>query len=518
MCSAADLESIDDLDWVQVPSWLDAVDAADVLADADLLPPPPDGELFAPLSVGQVLGVVELAGPGPEAIRLLASLSGRVLSGDQRLSVVQLMQAQVAWVAGAEQQSIVDLVGPAAPPAVPAARRWRTRRCWRPVRRRWRGLLAGVSWHRRCTPRSIRPRRGSRRARLLAGEWKVLGDRLRAGTLDPYRVWLITETLSALPDPARAAGVLAAVLPGAAAQTPTALKRALRKAARQADPDWGVRSFAKARKSRRVGFDLTGDDGLVRMWAFLPPVEGLAVKQHLDAAAKVTSADPEDHRCADERMADALIAAVLGSTLGDPTVPLTPKVRLNVLVPLPTLLGLREDTGELLGYGDLPAGVARELAADADWQRWVHDPVSGHLLDQGGYDYRVKPVLERFLIGRDRYCRFPGSARTAESSDLEHNEAFDLTGNGAGGSTSAANMCCVSRTPHRAKTHGDFKLQHHPDGTITWTTPLGRTYTTHPWDYRPDSDKRQQNSGHEHDTGPPDGSPEHPPDEAVPWE
>ncbi len=240
------------------------------------------------------------------------------------------------------------------------------------------------------------------------------------------------------------------------------------------------------------------------MWAFLPPVEGLAVKQHLDAAAKVTRADPEDRRCADERTADALIAAVLGSTLGDPTVPLTPKVRLNVLVPLPTLLGLREDTGELLGYGDLPAGVARELAADADWQRWVHDPVSGHLLDQGGYDYRVKAVLERFLVGRDRYCRFPGSARTAESSDLEHNEAFDLTGNGAGGSTSAANMCCVSRTPHRAKTHGDFKLRHHPDGTITWTTPLGRTYTTHPWDYRPDSDKRQQNSGHEQDTGPPE--------------
>ncbi len=237
------------------------------------------------------------------------------------------------------------------------------------------------------------------RARLLAGEWKVLGDRLRAGTLDPYRVWLITETLSALPDPARAAGVLAAVLPGAAAQTPTALKRALRKAARQADPDWGVRTFAKARKSRRVGFDLTGDDGLVRMWAFLPPVEGLAVKEHLDAAAKVTQRRPAGSlRSVDERTADALVAAVLGSTPGDPTVPLTPKVRLNVLVPLPTLLGLREDTGELLGYGDLPAGVARELAADADWQRWVHDPVSGHLLDQGGYDYRVKPVLERFLV------------------------------------------------------------------------------------------------------------------------
>ena len=33
-------------------------------------------------------------------------------------------------------------------------------------------------------------------------------------------------------------------------------------------------------------------------------------------------------------MADALVAAVLGSTVGQPTTPLTPKVRLNVLVPL----------------------------------------------------------------------------------------------------------------------------------------------------------------------------------------
>ena len=170
------------------------------------------------------------------------------------------------------------------------------------------------------------------------------GTRLRAGTLDPYRVWLITETLSALPDPARAAAVLAAVLPGAAAQTPTALKRALRKAARQADPDWGVRTFAKARKSRRVGFDLTGDDGLVRLWAFLPRWKASRSSSSWKPPPR-SDRRPGGSPVRDERMADALVAAVLGSTVGDPTTPLTPKVRLNVLVPLPTLLGLREDTG-----------------------------------------------------------------------------------------------------------------------------------------------------------------------------
>ena len=248
MCSAADLEDLGDIDsqgWLEAPWWLDAVDAADVLADADVLAAPPDGELFAQLSVGQVLGVVKLAGPGPEAIRLLASLSGRVLSDDQRLSVVQLMQAQVAWVAGAEQQSIVDLVGPAAPPAVPADAPLEDPA----VLAARKAALAEEFWPVELAPAlhtSVDQAKARiARARLLAGEWKVLGDRLRAGTLDPYRVWLITETLSALPDPARAAQVLASVLPGAAEQTPTALKRALRKAARQADPDWGVRRSRK---------------------------------------------------------------------------------------------------------------------------------------------------------------------------------------------------------------------------------------------------------------------------------
>jgi hypothetical protein len=31
--------------------------------------------------------------------------------------------------------------------------------------------------------------------------------------------------------------------------------------------------------------------------------------------------------------------------------------------------------------------------------------------------------------------------------------------------------------------------------TRHWTTPLGRTYTTHPWDYRPDSDRQGDRDG-----------------------
>ncbi|MDX6203769.1 MAG: hypothetical protein QOJ83_3269, partial [Frankiales bacterium] len=36
---------------------------------------------------------------------------------------------------------------------------------------------------------------------------------------------------------------------------------------------------------------------------------------------------------------------------------------------------------------------------------------------------------------------------------------------------------------------GHYQTRQDPDGTLHWTTPLGRTYTTQPWDYRPDSER-----------------------------
>ena len=77
------------------------------------------------------------------------------------------------------------------------------------------------------------------------------------------------------------------------------------------------------------------------MHAYLPPVEALAVQQHLEKAAQSGPVDEHDARGHDERMADALIGAVLGTAPGDPSTPLSPKVLLNVFVPLPTLLALR---------------------------------------------------------------------------------------------------------------------------------------------------------------------------------
>ena len=488
-------------EWLDAPWWLDAVAedavAGDAVAEGDVLECP---EMLAvhddlgPMSVTETLLAVSLAGAGPEAIRLLAGLRGRSLTGDQQLSVVELWQPQLAWLTGAEQTAIVDLVGPEPDPADRQA-------C---LADGFAPLELAAALHASTGHAAGR----IANARLLTSTLTATGDRLREGTLDPYRVWLITDTLVSLGEgPAGVAAareVEAQVLPRAATLTGRQLRTALRKGCRAVDPDWGVRMFAKNRTTRRVGFDFRGQDGLVGMYAALPPVEALAMKETLDRAAGAPCPDPGDDRSADERRADALIASVLGAQPEDPTTPAAPQVVLQVLVPLPTLLGLREDTAELVGYGAIPAAMAREMAGDAHWQRWVHDEVSGHLLDQGKHSYRPNTALARLVTDRDRHCRFPGCTHPAASCDQDHTEPFNHAGAAEcpapnpprcdpgrhpGGTTSAANLTSLCRRAHRAKTFGDYPTRQDPDGTLHWTTPLGRHYTTTPHDYRPDSDK-----------------------------
>ena len=57
-------------------------------------------------------------------------------------------------------------------------------------------------------------------ARKLAHEFHELGDRLRAGTLDPYRVHLVLETLLTFPDLDDALVVQEQILPVAAGADP----------------------------------------------------------------------------------------------------------------------------------------------------------------------------------------------------------------------------------------------------------------------------------------------------------
>ena len=177
----------------------------------------------------------------------------------------------------------------------------------------------------------------------------------------------------------------------------------------------------------------------------------------------------------DQRRADAL-ASICGNFLSEISETVTPQRRpltVNVTIDLPTLLGLAENPGQLAGYGPIPASVARELASDANWKRFVTEPQTGNLLDFGRESYQPPQQLKDFLIARDRTCRFPGCRRSALLSDLDHAQSWD-----SGGETSAENIGALCRRHHRLKTHDGWKIESLADGSCTWTSPLGKQFFT----------------------------------------
>ena len=160
----------------------------------------------------------------------------------------------------------------------------------------------------------------------------------------------------------------------------------------------------------------------------------------------------------------------------DPTFPTQhtqQRTVVNVVVDLPTLLGLADNPGEING-APVPGPVARELAGASGentfFRRLVTAPVTGHLLDCGP-TYRPSAALTEFVLTRDRTCREPGCNRRAVTCDLDH-----ATPHPEGG-TSTCNLGALCRLHHLLKTLGWTDLiQSAADGTGTWITPLGRRY------------------------------------------
>jgi hypothetical protein len=146
-----------------------------------------------------------------------------------------------------------------------------------------------------------------------------------------------------------------------------------------------------------------------------------------------------------------------------------------VVLDLPTLLNLADNPGHLAGYGTIPAGLARAMAADRDWVRWTTEPGTRHLIDRGAGTYRPSDPLRAFVIARDRVCGFPGCNRPARECDCDHVVAYRTPD----GRTVEVNLGPLCRQHHNAKTHGRWQLRYDPVArTKIWRSPLGRTYTT----------------------------------------
>lgn len=158
-----------------------------------------------------------------------------------------------------------------------------------------------------------------------------------------------------------------------------------------------------------------------------------------------------------------------------------PTGEIRVTVSAETLLGISSAPGELDGYGPITPAHARQLAhrAGTTWRRLLTDPTGGVVLDIGRSRYRPPQGLADLVATRySGRCTRPGCSNRGR--DLDHVRPWE-----DGGNTSDTNLHPICRGCHTAK-HSGWTVTLHDDGTVTWVSPHGHSFTTPPTDHRPE--------------------------------
>lgn len=154
----------------------------------------------------------------------------------------------------------------------------------------------------------------------------------------------------------------------------------------------------------------------------------------------------------------------------------------EIQVPLTLLERLHAEPGEHPPWARVIDQIVRDLTArpptDAGGDHGTGVQKTGDAADGTTPGERSErrfptPAMRRRVQTRDRHCVFPGCRMPAHDTDTDHVRQWQHEG-----LTQEPNLVSLCRHDHRLKdTHG-WRLTAHPDGTNTWTSPLGLSYTT----------------------------------------
>ncbi|MGO3210535.1 HNH endonuclease signature motif containing protein [Brachybacterium sp. AOP42-C2-15] len=225
---------------------------------------------------------------------------------------------------------------------------------------------------------------------------------------------------------------------------------------------------------RRVELLPTRDDGIGCLRVIGPAPEILALAQRLDSAARAVQAaqrhaleageappmDPRGTVAATAMTASlALIQYDLlgGASLDTDGVQVPkPRFRLNITVPVMTMLGGSQEPGLLEGTIPIPAAMARELAGQSEtWYRVLTDPCSGAFLPLPAESYTPTRAMLEHLRLRNTTCAVPGCTRTTSwASEADHIEEYNRGDPERGGLTEIENLHLLCWQHHRAKNAG----------------------------------------------------------------
>jgi hypothetical protein len=265
------------------------------------------------------------------------------------------------------------------------------------------------------------------------------------------------------------------VLTRAGEQSLSQFGASVRRAVLALAPKTAEEQHDDAREQRRVVFTHQ-PDGTSELWATgLLAADAVAMHTALrELAGQWKAAHPDDDRTGEQREADALVALVLGQP--DAATGVTLRPHINVTVAASTLLGADEQPGDLDGHGPVPAAIARAMAADpgGTWRRLLTDQ-NNRLIDVSARTYRPPANMARLVRAQRPRCCFPGCRRRAAFCELDHVHDWQH-----GGPTTAANLQPLCARHHHLKHETGWTVSHDPDGTTTWTSPTGHTYTRPP--------------------------------------
>lgn len=306
------------------------------------------------------------------------------------------------------------------------------------------------------------------------------------GVIDVRMVMALINRSDNVEDPV----VLARLDAALASQAPRWMRMSGPKLAERIDM-WVARCDPAAVRERRVtpqdryvAFGPLTAAGMAGLFGSLPVPDAVVVDDRLDAvAATVCKQDP---RTPDQRRADALVAIAAGrKTLAcgcgsadcpaaGEAGPPAAQVVIQVIAEQAAVEGRSQDPGYLPGYGPIPAPLLREMAATAKLKP-VPLPSLCTAAEPG---YRPSAALAAFVRCRDLTCRFPGCEARAEVCDIDHTIPYPA------GPTHPSNLKLLCRFHHLLKTFwtgvGGWADQQLPDGTVLWTSPSGKVYTTKP--------------------------------------
>jgi hypothetical protein len=145
----------------------------------------------------------------------------------------------------------------------------------------------------------------------------------------------------------------------------------------------------------------------------------------------------------------------------------------NVTVPITTLLGVDDQPGILSGGTAVPADLAARIALNpnATWYRMLTDDV-GNFLELSTRSYKPTPPIKNTVDARDQSCVYPSCNRPSVECAFDHRIPYPE------GETSTANGQPLCARHHQVKHARGFDVVRNHDGSYTWTTRFGSTFTT----------------------------------------